>query len=203
MELYAPARGLRARQILADVGLLLWVLVWIQMGRTVHRLVAALAAPGRSVERAGRNLADAAGRGADAAEGVPLLGDALRRPFDAVGDGGRSLIEAGVSQQDSAANLALLLGLVVALLPIAWLVARWGPWRVGWVRDARQTRLLLEAPQGLALIALRALATRPLRDLHEAEPDPWEAFTAGRHGRLAAVELDALGLAPSRDREVS
>jgi hypothetical protein len=195
MRLYAPATGLRTRQVLADVAALVGIWLFVRLGRFVHDLVAGLAAPGRAIEEAGERLSGGALRGGDRVDDLPLVGDALRRPFEAVASGGEALIDAGVAQQDATATLALVLGLVVAGLPVAWVLARWLPWRVRWLREAAAVEgLLRTAPDGVALLAHRALASRSVRTLWRAEPDPWAAFTEGRHGRLAALELDALGL---------
>jgi hypothetical protein len=46
----------------------------------------------------------------------------------------------------------------------------------------------------LHLFALRAVANRPLRQLHRVTPDPAGALAAGDYEGLAALELNALGL---------
>jgi hypothetical protein len=194
MEIYASAPGLRTRQVVADLGMLLWVWLFWRLGRVVHDLIAALAAPGRAVERAGRSLSDGAMASGGVADDVPLIGEALRRPFDAVAEGGRSLVEAGVAQQETTATLALVLGLVIGGLPILWLGVRWASWRWRWYTEASAVRHLLGEPGGVALLAHRALGQRTLRQLRAVEPDPWGAFATGRHELLAQAELDAVGL---------
>lgn len=200
MSLYAPARRLRARQFLADLGMVVWVVTFVWLGILVHRLVTGLAGPGRSLEQAGTRLGGAAARGGGATDDVPIIGDALSRPFDAIAVAGESLAEAGIAQQEAVATLALLVAVPVAGLPILWLVVRWAPWRIRWVVEASAVSALLVNGAGTALLAHRALARQPVDALLRAEPDPWAAFAEGRHARLAALELDALGLLPEADR---
>jgi hypothetical protein len=45
VRLYARSPALRGRQLLADVGLLAWLVVWVLVARTVHAAVLALAGP--------------------------------------------------------------------------------------------------------------------------------------------------------------
>jgi hypothetical protein len=186
MVLYAEKEPLRTRQILTDAAVAVWVVAWIWAGTRLHGLVSRLAGPGEDVEGAGSSLAAAADRGGD----VPVLG----RAFDAVAEGGRALERAGTAQQDAVGTLALVLGLLLSLLPIAWLLARWLPGRLTWVRDATAARALVDAGGDTRLFALRALATASLPALRRAEADPLGAYEAGRLEALASLELQRLGI---------
>jgi hypothetical protein len=70
VRLYARSPALRGRQLLADVGLLAWLVVWVLVARTVHAAVLALAGPARAAEDLGSSVADSMGSAADAARGV-------------------------------------------------------------------------------------------------------------------------------------
>ena len=91
--------------------------------------------------------------------------------------------------------------MVVAAIPIIYVLARHLPGRVRWAREAGAARVLLAgAPDG-RLFALRALASAPLEDLLEVAPDPLAAYEAGHITPLADVELRRLGLrVPSSSR---
>lgn len=194
MVLYAHSGGLRARQLANDTLLAAGVAFFWWLGNLVNRLVHELEAPGRLLEGAGGDLTGAASGASGRVDDLPVVGDRLAAPFDAVAEGGRSLARAGVSQQDVVGDLALWLGLIVALLPIAWLLARYLPGRIRWVRDASAaTRLLATAPDA-RLFALRALATQPLVVLERAAADPLGAYESGDHRALAQLELNRLGL---------
>ena len=74
---------------------------------------------------------------------VPFAGDALRAPFDEGSGAGRDLAEAAQSYQDAVADLALLAGVLIALAPIAIVLALWLPRRVSWIATASAAKRLL------------------------------------------------------------
>jgi hypothetical protein len=96
-------------------------------------------------------------------------------------------------------QLALWLGVVVAAVPVIALLLAWLPRRVTWMREAgAASRLRLDGAD-LELFAIRAVANRPLRQLHRVSPDPAGDLRAGEFQALADLELRALGLrAPPR-----
>jgi hypothetical protein len=190
MVLYADREPLRSRQVLTDAGVVAWVAAWVWLGSRLHDIVSRLAGPGEDVEGAGRALASAAERGS----GTPVIGGA----FDGVAEGGRALGRAGVAQQDAVSALAWWLAVLVVVAPTAWLLARWLPARVGWVRDATAARALLDAGGDERLFALRALAVAPLPDLRRVAADPLACYDRGEVAALAELELRRLGLTPRR-----
>jgi len=56
MKWYAETGPLRTRQLLADVLVALWVLLWLRIGLAVDDAVRRLGAPGRELEEAGNGL---------------------------------------------------------------------------------------------------------------------------------------------------
>ncbi|MDP9397974.1 MAG: hypothetical protein M3Q22_06070, partial [Actinomycetota bacterium] len=101
MKLYADLPALRLRQLLLDLGVLAWVLLWIRLGQAVHRSVLRLAAPGRTLESAGGDLSRTLGDAAARAEGVPLLGGPLSAPLDGASGAAARLAAAGAGQQEA------------------------------------------------------------------------------------------------------
>jgi hypothetical protein len=81
---------------------------------------------------------------------------------------------------------------------VGWLLARWLPWRLRWVREASAAaRLMRGAEPDLELLAARAVATAPLRRLAALPPGTGEAWRAGDPAAvraLAALEAGRLGL---------
>ncbi|HZD02256.1 MAG TPA: hypothetical protein VFA46_19315 [Actinomycetes bacterium] len=77
-------------------------------------------------------------------------------------------------------------------------VAVWLPGRVRWIREASAASHLRRdaAATYLGLLAIRAVANRPLRQLRQASLDPIADLRRGDYQALAAVELRALGLRP-------
>ena len=191
MKIYAELAGLRARQMLSDALLILWVVVWVRVGMRVHDLVDRLAGPGERIESAGRSFRGSVERLGERADDLPVIGDRLQRSFETVADGGRSLQQAGATQQDVVHTLALWLGIFIAALPILWLLARYVPGRIAWIREATAASRLRGE---LRLFALRALTTRPLTELARVSANPVADYEAGDYRALAALELSRLGL---------
>jgi hypothetical protein len=198
MRPYAQNPALRLRQLAADVGLLVWTVGWILAARAVHGAVLALAGPGRAVEDLGRSVGGSMQSAAGAAEDVPVVGDKLSAPFDALADASGSVRGAGQSAQDAVETLALVLAVALVVLPVGWLLVRWLPWRLRWLREAgAATRLLSGTAPDLELLAARAVATAPLPRLAALPPGTgaaWRAGDARAVQALAGLELDRLGL---------
>jgi hypothetical protein len=196
MKLYAEIPQLRLRQITADMALVGAVYRFARLGTGLHDVAARLAAPGRALQQAGERLSASGTDGGMAVDDIPLVGDALRRPFDGLTEAGGALSQAGMSQEDAVLTLALALGLLVALLPILYLMGRWAAWRTGWIAEASAADDLRSEPDNLRLFALRALTNRSLRELRRASPDPLRAYQAGEYRELGELELRSLGLQP-------
>jgi hypothetical protein len=198
MRLYATRPDRRLGQVLADVGLLAWVVLWVVVARVVHGAVLVLAGPGQAVEDLGSSVADSMGSAASAAQDVPVVGDELSAPFDALGTAAGSVTGAGQAAQDAVGTLATVLAVVLVVLPVGWLLARWLPWRVGWVREASAVSSLAgRAEPDLELLAARAVATAPLPRLAALPPGTGAAWRAGDPAAvraLAALEAGRLGL---------
>jgi hypothetical protein len=200
VRLYADSPTVRARQVAADLGMVAWLVLWVLVARTVHGAVLALAEPGRAVEDLASSVADGMSSAARAAEDVPLVGDELAAPFDALGSAGDSVGGAGQAAQDAVGTLATVLAVVLVLLPVGWALLRWLTWRLGWARAAGAARRLAVADPDV--LAARALATAPLSRLAALPPgtaDGWRAGDPAATRTLAAVELERLGLPAPRD----
>jgi len=197
MLLYAQHPILRARQVAADLGMLAWIVLWVVVARVVHGAVLVLAEPGRAVEDLGRSVAGSMESASAAAEDLPVIGDELSAPFDALAGAGGSVSGAGQSAQDAVDTLALVLAVVLVLLPVGWLLARWLPWRLRFAREAGAARRMLSGTPDLELLAARAAATAPLPRLAALPAGTGAAWRAGDPGAveaLASLELDRLGL---------
>lgn len=199
MRLYAPDPAMRARQLAADVGLLVWIVVWVLVARAVHGAVMELAEPGRAVEDLGESVAGNMDSAAGVAEDVPLVGDELAAPFEALAQAGDSVRGAGQGAQDAVETLAGIFLVVLIVLPLALMLARWLPWRVRWFREAAAADRLTGNAADLELLAARAMATAPLTRLADLPPGTGAAWRAGDPAAvraLATLELDRMGLRP-------
>jgi hypothetical protein len=201
MRLYADRPDHRARQLGADLGLLAWAVLWVLVARAVHGAVLVLAEPGRAVADLGRSISDSMGSAAGAAQDVPIVGDELSGPFDALGEAGGAVTGAGEGASDAVHTLATVLGVVLVVLPVGWLLLRWLRWRLTWLREATAAdRLLAPGADGvpdLELLAARAMATAPLPQLARLPAGTgagWRAGDPTALRALAELELSRLGL---------
>jgi hypothetical protein len=199
VRIYADRLPAALRQLVTDLLVVAWVYLWVRVARWVHAAVLTLAAPGRRLEDAGTgiadNLADAGGK----VGRVPLVGDQLTKPFTGAAGAARSLAEAGRQQQAVVGHVALIVALVVAALPLALVLFGWLPLRLRWMRRAGLASRYRDEPAGRDLLALRALAARPLDQLTRLGPDvarSWRAGDPAAVDALAALELRGLGLRP-------
>jgi hypothetical protein len=194
VKLYAETSGLRARQILGDLAVVAWTAAWVWAGVTLYRLVEKLAVPGARLEQAGGGFAGDVAEIQQKVGRVPVVGNELQGPFGRLAGVGQTLADAGATQQQVVHQLALWLGILVAAVPVVTLLLAWLPHRVSWAREAGAASRLRLAGADLELFALRAVANRPLRQLHRVTPDPTGALRAGDYEALADLELRALGL---------
>jgi hypothetical protein len=197
MQLYASSPVLRTRQVAADMGVLAWLVLWIVVARIVHTAVLVLAEPGVAVEGLGRSVAGNMTSAADAADGVPLVGDELSKPFGALADAGDSVSGAGRSAQHAVGTLATVLAILLVVLPVGWLLLRWLPGRLRYAREAGAAARLMSGTSDLELLAARAMATAALAQLAALPAGTGAAWRAGDPAAvraLAALELGRLGL---------
>jgi hypothetical protein len=195
MEFYAQRPALRARQAAADLGMLVWTVLWTLVARAVHGAVLVLSEPGRAVADLGTSVAGNMNSAAEAAGNVPVVGDELAAPFEALSEAGGSARGAGQAAQDAVGTLALVLTVVLVVLPVGWLLLRWLPWRLRYAREAGAARQL--AGPDLEILAARAIATAPLPRLAALPAGTAAAWRAGESSAvrsLAALELARLGL---------
>ena len=195
--LYAQTPWRRTFQIAGDLLVAAWIVLWVRAGLWVHEVVGRLAAPGRTLEDAGTSLSESLTSAGDTVARVPLVGDDARAPFTAAGGAADSIAQAGVEVQEGATQLALLLGLTIAAVPILLVAAVWLLARARFVSRARAATRILDSAGDLDLFALRALATQPVRALARVSSDPvndWRDGDPEVVRALASLELGALGL---------
>lgn len=194
MKLYAEVPYHRTRQILIDAAVVVWCLAWIRLGMWIDTLVNRLQGPGRAIEDAGAGLAGNFTSVSERVSDVPLVGDTLRDPFEAAARASSALQQAGQTHQDVIHALAIWLGVLFAIIPIGYVLMRYLPSRLRWIREASAAHQLRIDADDLHLFAIRAVATRPLYELRRACPDPAGCLARGDYEPLAALELGALGL---------
>lgn len=199
MKIYADSAVRRTRQLLGDVLLVLWVVLWVRVALVVRDATLSLAAPGEQIAEAGGGLADGL-RDAGASVGdLPVVGDEARVPFDGAGDAADRLAGAGDAQVAAVDHLAFWLGLTVAAIPVLVALAVYLPLRWRFVREATAGQRFVDSSGDLDLFALRAMGRQPLHRLARVSDDPAGAWRRGDPGvirALAELELDDTGLRP-------
>ncbi|HEY6743862.1 MAG TPA: hypothetical protein VI110_15985 [Lapillicoccus sp.] len=198
MKWYADSLGRRTFQVVADVFLLCFVAVCVWLGKLVHDGIATLRVPADGLTSAGDSFRENMAGAANAVGGVPLLGDGLKTPFDALSGSGQRLADAGTSAASAVDTAARVTGLLVAVVPILFALLVWGFFRVRFVRRATAASRIVGTPGSTELLALRALTRQPLRRLTPLGPDLAGRFRNGDPvlvDQLAALELRSCGVA--------
>lgn len=201
MKIYSDFPLRRTVQILVDVVAVAVISFAVWLGTFVAATIAALAEVGRQLEAAGAGFKGAMTDAGEALGQVPLVGTAIRAPFDAASGTGGALEDAGQTTQSFIETTALVVGLVVAgviVVAVCWL---WLRRRFRFARRATEASKLARAGDGLDILALRALVNGSPRDFASAGPHPLEAWRSGDRTAiesLAAVELRRAGVRIAR-----
>lgn len=197
MQIYADLPAVRARQITADALAVAVAVIAIAAGVAVGSLIAGLAEIGRRLERAGSGFGSTMSDAGTTLGGIPLLGDAVRAPFDEASGAGSVLAAAGRDQQQLAGALAIVAGLAVGGLPLLLLAVLWLCPRLRFARRTAELRALGTTAAGSELLALRALTEASPREILAAHPDAvpgWRTGDPGATRALAALALHRAGL---------
>ena len=206
MQIWSERPGARAREIVADVLTLGWVVVWATIGIRLYGFLANLAGAGRLVRDGGSGITNAGVQVGAALQGIPLIGegaaDGVRGAFSGAGD---PLMQFGTDLERLLIVVAALLGLLVVAVALAPWLNRYLPWRVArWRRLNAAARVIrrhrVAGAEALAdaevarILASRALHRLEYDELLEFTSDPFGDWVAGRHDRLVQAELDRVGL---------
>ena len=206
MKLYADTAGRRGWQLVADLFMLAWLAFWIWLATKLFDLVLKLGVPGQKLSSAGTGMADGLSDAGSKVHRVPVAGDSLAGPFTKAADAARSLADAGRDEQHTVRQLAWVFVLLLLAVPVALVLLGWLPRRVRWIRRATAAAAWRGGGAGRDLLALRALATQPLRRLSTVDEDPVAAWRRGDPDAVAALaelELKRLGLRSHSRRRTS
>ena len=197
MKLYSDYAPRRTSQIIADAVAIAFIAAWVWLGVTVYQFIQALAVYGQQMEDAGAGFRETMTEVGETLGGIPLIGPGIRAPFDGASGAGGALEEAGQSQQEAITQLALTLGIGIAVLPILAILVLWLVPRLRFVRRAGRAKALVNAGVGIDLLALRALANQSIPALTSVDPDAMAAWRRGDDivmRKLAALELKSSGV---------
>ena len=203
MKLYSDIPSRRAVQVAADVGIVLWVVLWVRIAQRVHDATMALAAPGRNLAGAGSSFRDTMSSAGDNVDDLPLLDDRVATPFRSAAGVGTEIEKAGTDLVSAVERVSLLLAVTTALVPILIVGAIWLVLRLRFVRRASAAQRFIDAAPDLDLFALRAMANQPMPRLAKISDDPAGAWRRGEldviHA-LALLELKDSRPAPTAPR---
>lgn len=197
MALYARPSWKLARQVSADVFMLLWTAAWCLAAGFVHGTIQAMARPARDTAAAAIKVRDGFLSAGDAAAGVPLAGAELRRPFDTAAASLNDVITAANQQVSTIEQVATVVAVLVVVMPVSVLLALWLPARWRFHRTSSAARRFIDSDADVDLFALRAMANQPMSELGRISDDPvgdWRAGDTRVVRALADLELRRSGL---------
>lgn len=184
-------------QFVSDVVVIGWIVIWTLVGMAVHTAVSTIASVGSQLQSGATGISQNLESAGDSVDGVPLVGGALAAPLTAAAEAAVDLAGAGESLHDTASWLAWVLALAVAATPILAVAGPWLYLRARFFRRKWTAVALAATPAGEKLLALRALANRPLRKLTAVNVDPvgaWRRDDPVAVRGLANIELRATGV---------
>ena len=199
MTLYPQVPRKRTRSIATDAALVLTVILFAVLGNWVHDSVDELAGLGRGVQDAGESVREGFGSAAGAVEDTPIVGDDVADGLrDAGGSTGGQTVEAGRAGEESAQDLADLLGWLTFLIPTGLVLYRFLPGRVREVRTLTSAARVVsgagDSAERRRLLAMRAAFSLPYGDLLRHTRDPLGDLEAGRYDALVQAALEDAGL---------
>lgn len=176
---------------------LFWVVLWIVIGGWAGYTLWQFSQLGDTVSISGRAIGstgDALGSLGD----VPVVGDRTAELGAEVTAAGEDVVVRGQTVQSQLRQLAVLIGLAIALLPAAPVLGMYLPVRTSRRRDVAEVRRLLSTSTDVDVtdryLAGRAVRWLPFAVVQAVEHDPWRALAEGRTTPLADAELRRLGL---------
>ena len=171
------------------------------VGLGVHTAIATISKVGRQVKDSATGISDNLHSAGDSVHGVPLVGDTMSKPLRAASEAALDLAGAGHQLDTTASWLAVLLAIAVAAPPIMAIGMPWLYLRIRFFRRKWTVIALAQTTAGVELLALRALANRPLRKLTAVSADPvgaWRQDDPVAVRGLAELELRSAGVAAPR-----
>lgn len=198
---YATTPARLTAQVVSDLLIAIWIAIWVLVGLGVHHAIAAIAGVGTQLRDGAAGVSENLNSAGESADRIPLVGDAVAKPLRAASEAALDLAGAGQNLNTTATWLAVLLALAVAAPPILAVGMPWLFLRIRFFRRKWMVLALAQTPAGEQLLALRALANRPLRRLTEVSMDPvgaWRREDPRAVRGLAALELRSAGVAAPR-----
>ena len=188
---FLSARAMRR----LNVFLLVWAAFWIALAAYTAYEVAALRRLSHTVVKAG-TATESTGHALAVVGHLPFVGGRISHLAAQAVAAGASARASGASTATTIDQLAVLLGVAIALVPTVPLLALYVPLRLSWRRDRKAVRRAVaqwDGEPGLeAFLAHRALVHLRFDELRKLGYDGTE--DSAPNAELAAAELRRLGL---------
>jgi hypothetical protein len=187
-----------ARKVrLMDAAIVVWIVAWVLLGVFVGRAVWGVGGIADPVIRNATSLGQTA-QGFERLRSVPLVGSALGSVVGGVTGAADKTRAEAQAVKDRIHAIGVTVGLLLALVPVAVALVFYLPLRLPWGRDVRAIRTALARdptdPRLQRYLAVRALQGLTYDRLLALSDDPWHDLATAHAERLAAVELERLGL---------
>lgn len=188
---FLSARAMR----LLNVALAIWAAFWLGIAAYTAYEMAALRSLSVTVVKAG-SATESTGHALAALSSVPFVGGKLASLASQTIAAGASARASGASTGSTVDQLAVLLGIAIALIPTVPLIALYLPLRISWRRDRTTLQRAVsqwDGEPGLEMfLANRALAHLPFHELREIGWDGTDS--SAPTAELAAAELQRMGI---------
>jgi hypothetical protein len=186
-------------QLLADVAVVVWIFVCVQLAGTARETVLRLQEPADTLRGAGEGIRGVFDNAARSALQVPFVGQDLANALGSGTGAGDSIATAGRDLAQTLADVAGGVALGIVVLGVVPVVLVWLPLRLRYALSAGSAARVRGIDTDL--LALRAITRRPVRSLLRVSPDPaaaWRRDDRDVVHALAVLELRALGMRPPR-----
>jgi hypothetical protein len=188
---FLSARAMRR----LNVALAIWAAFWMGIAAYTAYEVAALRTLSHTVVKAGA-ATESTGHALAAVGHLPFVGGRISQLAAQAVAAGASARASGASTATTIDQLAILLGIAIALIPTVPLLGLYLPLRRSWRRDRNAVRCAIarwDGEPGLeAFLAQRALVHMPFEELRDLGYDGSPGSPP--NAELAAAELRRLGL---------
>src|SRR5436305_5125724 len=198
--LYPDLARARLGYVVADLAAVLWVAAWLYAGDLVYHAVMTLSTLANGVIAAGQQVNDAVSHVQHAVGSLPLVGPALSGDLNPLHGVPHAVVTTGYQGLQAIHHLALLLGVVVAGVPLLVVVLIYFPLRRRKARGFRSLARIVRQPGANAVaatmqvLAARALYTLPYDRLLRYSRDPIGEWREGRYYNLARAAMAEEGL---------
>lgn len=176
-----------------------WLVLWLIIGGWTGWTIWELSVLGDTVTSSGEAIGTAGDALVDLA-GVPVIGDDTAQVGQEVAGAGVDIADRGQSVKSQLRQLAILLGLAIAVMPTTPVLGLYLPLRSARRREVAALRTSLQKhgddPRLERYLAERAVRTLPFDEVESLVGDPWRALQEGNTRPLADAELRRLGLSP-------